>query len=162
MKATREVFVVQTAAGHKFWECSKQSGMFNRVRAGDLLLLTQTETGGMVVAVGEIANGAIHRETRRDTLYSGIPRHLHKALDDYLGNTIAFDYVQFSQVFDMRQCQLNYREILAKGRFQDPCAPWCNGLLTVKAQTTSSMVCLRDFLATHGVVRISPDGVDVE
>ena len=106
--------------------------------------------------------GAIHRETRRDTLYSGIPRHMHKALDDYLGNTIAFDYVQFSQVFDMRQCQLNYREILAKGRFQDPCAPWCNGLLTVKAQTTSSMVCLRDFLATHGVVRISPDGVDVE
>ena len=101
MKATREVFVVQTAAGHKFWECSKQSGMFNRVRAGDLLLLTQTGTGGMVVAVGEIANGAIHRETRRDTLYSGIPRHLHNALDDYLGNTTAFDYVQFSQVLDM-------------------------------------------------------------
>ena len=110
----------------------------------------------------EPARGAIHRETRRDTLYSGIPRHLHNALDDYLGNTTAFDYVQFSQVFDMRQCQLNYREILAKGRFQDPCAPWCNGLLTVKTQTTSSMVSLRDFLATHGVVRISPDGVDVE
>ena len=162
MKATLKVFVEQTAAGHKFWECSVRSGMFNRVRAGDLLILTQTESKGMVVAVGEIANGPIHRESRRETLYSRIPLHLRRSVEEYLGTATAFDYVQFSQVFDVRRHRMSFREILAKGLFEDPCLPWCNGLLTAKKTPASSMVGLRDFLATHGTRRVCQDGVDVD
>lgn len=162
MKATFKIFVEQTAAGHKFWECSVRSGMFNRVRAGDLLILTQTQSKGMVVAVGEIANGPIHRESRRETLYSRIPLHLRRSVEEYLGTATAFDYVQFSQVFDVRRNRMNFKDLLAKGLFEDPGLPWCNGLLTAKATSASSMVGLRDFLATHGVVRACQDGVDVE
>ena len=162
MKATLKVFVEQTAAGHKFWECSVRSGMFNRVRAGDLLILTQTQSKGMVVAVGEIANGPIHRESRREALYSRMPPHLRRSVEEYLGTATAFDYVQFSQVFDVRRNRMNFKDLLAKGLFEDPGLPWCNGLLTAKATSASSMVGLRDFLATHGVVRACQDGVDVE
>ena len=162
MKATHEVFVTETAAGHKFWECTIQSGMFNRVRAGDLLVLTQTGAKGLVVTVGEIANMAIRRETRRAVLYERIPSHLRKAVDEYLREATAFDYVQFTQVFDMRRCRMRYTDILAQGLFEDPCLPWCNGLLTARKTPASSMVGLRDFLATHGARRVCQDGIDVD
>ena len=116
----------------------------------------------MVVVVGEIANSAIHRETRRGALYERMSPHLRGPLDEYLGRSKAFDYVQFTQVFDVRQHQMSYREILAQGHFEDPCLPWCNGVLTAKRTPASSIVVLRDFLATRGVKRLCQDGVDVE
>ena len=151
-----------TASGRKYWECSTRSGMFNRVCAGDLLILTEIGSKGTVVAVGEIANGAMHRESRREVLYNRPPPRMHKALDEYLGGAAAFDYIQFTQVFDMRSCQLRYTDVLAQGRYRDPCQPWLNGLLTAIVTADSSMTQLRDFLASNGVVRVCGDGVDVE
>ena len=91
-----------------------------------------------------------------------MPPHLRRSVEEYLGAATAFDYVQFSQVFDVRRNRMNFKDLLAKGLFEDPGLPWCNGLLTAKATSASSMVGLRDFLATHGVVRACQDGVDVE
>ena len=162
LKAARKQFVIETAAGLKYWECSTRRGMFNRVRAGDLLILTQTDTRGTVVLVGEVANGAIYQESRLEVLYNQSPFRMHKALDEYLGGAAAFDYIQFTQVFDMRSRQLRYTDVLAQGRYRDPCQPWLNGLLTAIVTADSSMTQLRDFLASNGVVRVCGDGVDVE
>ena len=123
MKATFKIFVEQTAAGHKFWECSVRSGMFNRVRAGDLLILTQTQSKGMVVAVGEIANGPIHRESRREALYIRMPPHQRRSVEEYLGAATAFDHVQFSQVFDVRRNRMNFKDLLAKRALRGPWSP---------------------------------------
>ena len=161
MKSALEVFVSETAAGMKFWECSVQSGMFKRVCAGDLMILTQNGTKGMVIVVGEIANSAIRRETRRDVLYDRISPHVRAPLDKYLGEAEKFDYIQFTQVFDMTKHKMSYRDVLAQGRFEDPCLPWL-GLLTTKKTPASSIVALRDFLATHGVRRICQDGADID
>jgi len=162
LKAARKQSVIETAAGLKYWECSTRRGMFNRVRAGDLLILTQTDTRGTVVLVGEVANGAIHQESRREVLYNRSPSRMHKALDEYLGGAAAFDYIQFTQVFDMRSRQLRYTDVLAQGRHRDHGQPLLNGLLTAIVTADSSMTQLRDVLASNGVVRVCGDGVDVE
>ena len=101
MKATLKILVEQTVAVHQLWECSVRSGMVNRVWDGDLLILTQTQSKGMLVAVGEIANGPINRESRREALFSRMQSHLRRSVEEYLCTVTAFDYDQFSCVFLM-------------------------------------------------------------
>ena len=85
LKATKPRFVASTADGSKFFECSTQKGVFKRLAAGDLLILTQIKSGCAVVAVGVVAHAAVCQETRRSELRRMLPRSLHGKLEEYLG-----------------------------------------------------------------------------
>ena len=148
----RPHFVASTADGSKFFECSTQKGVFKRLAAGDLLILTQIKSGCAVVAVGVVAHAAVCQETRRSVLRRMLPRSLHGKLEEYVGQKKTFDYVQFERVFDARRLQLTSAELLAKGGYEPTNQPWV-GLLTARATPSSSFERLSAFLERHAVVR---------
>ena len=101
MKGVEPIFAACVAEGKKYFECTVQKGMFNRLRAGDLFIVTKTKSGGLVAAVGVVAHAAVRAETRRSVLECMLPTEQHGNLHDYLGRASAFDYVQFDRVFDL-------------------------------------------------------------
>jgi hypothetical protein len=160
MKAVKEEFVVATAEGLKYFECTAQKGMFKRLQPGDLLILTQTQSHCRAIAVGRVAHAAISQETRRAALLSRVPDILKEPVLSYLGTAATFDYVQFDIVYDMRSRNMTCEELLGKGGFSQPATPW-NGLLKAQSTTSSSAAKLLTYLSEHGVERTSNDGVDV-
>ena len=165
MKAVQEEFLTATADGHKYFECSKKKDMFKNMESGDLLLLVQTKSQQRVVAVGEVARPACSREENRAALYSRLPRRLHSALNLYLDDAAAFDYVQFNKVYDLRDRNWKLQEVLAAGEYSmDPRRNLGMGVLDVIAANASSFNKLRDFLDTKTIHWATgrADAVDVD
>jgi hypothetical protein len=160
MKAVEETFVVATAKGLKYFECTVRKGIFKRLQSGDLLILTQTQSQCRVIAVGRVAHEAISQEKRRAALLSRVPDVLKEPMLSYLGTASTFDYVQFDIVYDLRLCNMTCKELLDKGEFSQPTTPWL-GLLNAQSTPSSSAAKLLTFLIEHGVKRTSNDGIDV-
>ena len=160
VKAVWEEFVTSTAAGEKFFECSNAKNMFKELGAGDLLLLVQTRSQQRVVAVAEVAHPAVSRERNRAVLHDRLPHRLHGSLNAYLDRADAFDYVLFKKVYDLTDCNVKLRDILAHGGFcMDPRKNLGMGVLKVVETTDSSIDSLRDFLDTKAA-RLATSLVD--
>jgi hypothetical protein len=152
MKFVPEQFVTATADGEKYFESSTAQNFFKNMGAGDLLLLVQMRSQQRVVAVGEVAHPAISREKNRLVLYDRLPRHLHDALNTDLDGDTAFDYVQFNKVYDLRDSDLNLKDVLGYGGFcLDPRKSYAMGVLDAVETTGSSIEKLRDFLDAQTV-----------
>ena len=137
--------------------------MFMKLRRGDLLILVQTASHGRAVAVGEVAYPAVSEEVNREMLYDRVPDRLRRALDAYLDRGASFDYVQFARVYDVRDCNKTYEELLAQCGFgMKPNTNLGMGLLDTVESSASSIDRLRCFLVAHAkcVALPATDGVD--
>jgi hypothetical protein len=162
MKAVREEFATATAVGEKFFECSRANKMFTKMHAGNLLLLVQTRSQQRVVAVGEVSS-TMSREDNRPVLYHGMPHRLRASLNTYLKGIAAFDYVQFSKVYDLRDLNFKMQDVLGYGDFSmDMRKNFGMGVLDAVATSGSSIEKLREFLQTQTIrwAMSSGHGVD--
>ena len=160
MKSVQEQFVTATADGEKFFECSKRKYMFKKLLPGDLLVLVQTKSQQRAVAVAQVGYFGSSCENNRALLYDRLPRGLHDSLDSYLDGAVAFDYVEFDQVYDLRDANLTAKDVLAYGGFfMDPRKNFGMGVLDVVESSESSIEKLRKFLDAQ-TIRWAPPRVE--
>ena len=149
VKAAHAQFTTATASGEKFFECSTRVSMFKKLRPGDLLCLVQTKSKGQVAAVGEVQHLPVSRENRCNVLYDRLPAVWHCDLDSYLGRAIAFDYVMFKKVYDLRNLDIKIEELLAHGDLKlNPRHNLGMGILVTEQSMTDSAKGLYDFLSS--------------
>lgn len=160
------------ACGQKFFECSKQSGTFKRMRGGDMLLVCASVDRrlcdgsarvealcGKVVAVADVSSDGVRAGSDRRSLKSMLPRPAHQPLERYLGSTKMFGYVKFSRVFDCRELAMSRADLLARVGLDDPtlvAAPGKRpqfpvGLLRLRAIDDGVFSRLQAFLAVRPV-----------
>ena len=160
------------ACGQKFFECSKQSGTFKRMRGGDMLLVCASVDRrlcdgsarlealcGKVAAVAEVSSDGVRAGSDRRSLKSMLPRPAHQQLDRYLGSTKKFGYVKFSRVFDCRELAMSRAELLAHVGLDDPTQVAATGkrpqfpvgLLHLRAKDDGVFSRLQAFLAVRPV-----------
>ena len=86
-------------------------------------------------------------------LYDRLPHRLHSSLNAYLDRADAFDYVQFKKVYDLTDCNVKLRDILAHGGFcMDPRKNLGMGVLKVVETTDNSIdECVTKLRATAKV-----------
>lgn len=160
MKSVQEQFVQATADGEKFFECSKGKYMFKKLQPGDLLILVQAKSQQRAVAVAQVGPFGSSCLNNRAFLYDRLPRGLHDSLDSYLDSVVAFDYVEFDQVYDLRDANLTAKDVLAYGGFfMDPRKNFGMGLLEVLESSESSIEKLRKFLDAQPI-RWAPPRVE--
>ena len=81
-----------------------------------------------------------------------LPVRLHSALNSYLGKAFASDYVQFKEVYDLRNLYIKIQELLAHGGLQlNPQHKLGMGVLATKQKTDSDIRGLYDFLDTQAI-----------
>jgi hypothetical protein len=150
VKSVHVQFATATASGDKFFECSTKSNMFKNMSPGDFLLLVQTKSQQRVVAVGEVSGPPVRRESSHEILYERLPARLHAALESYLGGAVAFDYVQFSKVYDLRDCNMKVEELLSRGSLRlNPRHNLGMGVLPTESTSENAVHGLQLFLSTQ-------------
>lgn len=106
------------AAGHKFFECVKNSNRFHnqfkKLQAGDLFVILRSGDRKKVVAVAQVKGPQLERQTDREALLQHLLPERRGAILDFLGDAPSHNVVFFDAVYDCTRLGIDLDALVAR------------------------------------------------